>query len=85
MVREVTPNSSRVREVPGAHNDEAMGEKVDMDMIQNMRNHFCPFVQCLVWMSDTICLGDLVENSLRVLGIIVVIPPYKATVEIHQY
>lgn len=51
-VLELRPNSSNVREVPGAHNEDAMGENVDMQITQNMRNHFWPFVQCLYRISE---------------------------------
>ena len=47
MVLDCKPYSSSVSEVPGAHSEDAMGEKVDMAPTQNMSVHFLPQAQFL--------------------------------------
>lgn len=53
IVLDDRPNSSRVKLVPGAHNDERVGENVDIMMTQVINIHFCDFGQFLS-VSDSI-------------------------------
>jgi len=47
MVFDVSPYSSRVRDIPGAQRELAMGLKVDIEPIHNMSIHFFPQLQFL--------------------------------------
>lgn len=40
IVFDVISYSAKVSDVPGAHNEDAIGENVDIDVMKSIRSHF---------------------------------------------